>query len=418
MLPYASDHRPSRIPVVTWILLGVTTLLSLWLMFADRLSGPGRSAQMLEAIGLTPVRFQPLTLFSYMFFHAAPGHLIVNLFYLYVFGAGVEDAVGRGKYVLLYLACGAFGGVLQWLVTITLLPGIAAVTIVGASAACAGLMGIFAVRYYRARLAFVGLPFRPHVVSVVAVFLFMEIGLGLFALTRGVGSDGIAHWAHVGGFIFGLGCAQLLNLSQSGASAYLHADASQAMDSSVPGAAIHKWEMLLAREPGNPAVHEELARAWLLLGDGDAAVRHYVDAIVFSLNRSDRSSAARIYAELHTVGLPLNDQDKSARVASRSSLASILMRLSPEQLFGIGSVLEANGQFDLATEAYRVVSMRAPESTEAETSVLKCATILLRKLDRVREARVLVDLFLDRYKNSPYRVIAEDLRREADSKPA
>src|SRR5205823_3574243 len=146
--------------------------------------------------------------------------------------------------------------------------------------------------------------------------------------------------------------------------------------------------------------------------DGDASVRHYCEAIVLYLNRSDRNSAAQIFTELHTIGLPANEQDKSARVATRSSLASILMKLTPEHLFGIGSALEANGQFDLATEAFRVVAMRTPNSPEAETSVLKCASISLRKLGKVREARVLVDLFLDRYKHSPYRVLAEDLRRE------
>jgi membrane associated rhomboid family serine protease len=416
VLPYASDHRPARIPVVTWTLLGLTTLLSAWLMLADRLAGPGRSAEMLSAVGLTPLHFHPLTLFTYTFFHVGVAHLVINLFYLYVFGAGVEEAVGRSRFILLYLACGAVGGLLQWLVTITLLPMEAGTTVVGASAACAGLMGLFAVRYYRARLSFVGLPFRPHVVSVVAVFLFTEIGIGFYALIVGRTLDGVAHWAHVGGFIFGLGCARLLNLSDAGSRAYLRADASQAMDRSVPGAAINKWELLLAREPDNPVVHEELARAWLLLGDGDSAVQHYYDAIVRYLNRSDRGSAARLFVELHNIGMPRNDEDKGARLPTRSSLATVLMRLTPAQLFNIGSALEAGEQFDLAIEAFRMVSMLAPTSQEAETSILKCAVISLRRLDRVREAQMLVELFLDRYTNSPYRVLAEDLRREADAR--
>jgi membrane associated rhomboid family serine protease len=374
--------------------------------------------EMVAAVAVTPLRFNPLTLFTYIFFHAGVPHLIINLFYLYVFGAGVEDAVGHSRFVLLYLACGAVGGLLQWLVTVTLLsPMAAAAPMLGASAACAGLMGLFAVRYYRARLAFAGLPFRPHVVSVVAVFLFMEIGLGLYALVSGSATDGVAHWAHVGGFIFGLGCAQLLGLSRAGSRAYLTADASIAMDRSVPGAAIKKWELLLAREPDNPAVHEELARAWLLLGDGDAAIQNYFESMVLYLKRSDRGSAARLFTELHAIGLPQNSEDKTARIVTHSTLASFLMKLTPEQLFGIGSALEANEQFDLATEAFRIVSMRAPNSQEGETAVLKCASISLRKLGRVREARVLIDLFLDRYKNSPYRVLAEDLRREAEDRP-
>jgi membrane associated rhomboid family serine protease len=417
VLPYASDHRPSRVPVVTWTLLVLTTLLSLWLMLADRSAGAGRSTEMLAAVGLIPARMHPLTLFTYIFFHADPGHLVANLFYLYVFGAGVEEAVGRSRYILLYLAAGAVGGLLQWLVTVTLLSPIEAVRpIVGASAACAGLMGLFAVRYYRARLAFAGLPFRPHVVSVVGLFLLAEIGLGLYALIAGDARDGVAHWAHVGGFIFGLGCAQALSLSDAGSRAYLQSDAVQAMDRSVPGAAIKKWQRLLAREPDNPAVHEELARAWLLLGDGDAALQHYFDSLVSYLRRSDRSAASRIFAELHSIGLPKSAGDKSARVAARSSLADVLLKLTPEQLFVIGSALEAGEQFDLAIEAYRVVTMRAPNSQEAETALLKCAAISLRKLGRAREALALVGLFLDRYRDSPHRVLAEELRSEAEGR--
>jgi len=397
--------------------MGVTTALSVWLIFADRLWGPGRSAEMLSAVGLTPLSFHPLTLLTYTFFHAGIAHLVVNLFYLYVFGAGVEEAVGHSRFVLLYVTCGVVGGVLQWLVTVTLLsPGAGQIPIVGASAACAGLMGLFAVRYYRARLSFVGLPFRPHVVSVIGLFLSVEIALGLYALLVGSSVDGVAHWAHVGGFVFGLACANILNLSSQGSDAYLRADANRAMESSVPGAAIKKWKALLAREPENPLLHEELARAWMLLGDGDAAVHHYFESITLHLRGSDRAAAARAFTELHGIGLPRNDQDTSATISTRSTLASVLMQLTPGHLFSIGTALEANEQFDLATEAFRVVSMRAPDSQEGETSLLRCASISLRKLGRTREAGVLIELFLDRYKSSPNRVLAEDLRREAESK--
>ncbi|HLJ55530.1 MAG TPA: rhomboid family intramembrane serine protease [Chthonomonadaceae bacterium] len=415
MLPYASDHRPSKPPVVTWALLATVSLLSAGTMLADRIAGPGRSAEIVTLLGITPQRFQPLTLLTYSFIHVGPAHLLINLFYLYVFGAGVEDAVGRLRYLLLYVASGVVGGVLQWLVTVTLLPPTAAaLPVVGASAACAGLMGLFAVRYYRARLALVGLPFRPHVVSVVALFLVMEIGLGLFALVVGSATDGVAHWAHVGGFVFGLTCAHLLRLSESGSRAYLAADANEAMDSSVPGAAIKKWELLLSREPDNPGVQEELARAWIALGDGDQAVEHYLGAITQHLVRADRGAAARIFAELHTVGLPANEYDRTAKISTRRSLSSILLEMPAEQLFAIGNALEVNDQNDLATEAFRVVAMRAPNSAEGETAVLKCATISLRKLGRAREARVLADLFIDRYTNSPFRLLAEEVRRDAE----
>lgn len=413
MLPYATDLRPTRRPLVTWALLLTTVVLSVSLMAADRLAGPGRTAAALDSIGIVPSRFHPLTVFTYLFFHADPAHLLINLFYLYVFGGGVEEAVGRSRYILLYLAAGAVGGLLQWLVTITLLPPhVGAIPIVGASAACAGLMGLFAARYYRARLALVGLPFKPQVVAVVGVFLLLEICLGLSALLVGSAADGVAHWAHVGGFVFGLGCAQLMNLTDVASSAYLRSDAA-AMEETSPGAALKKWQILLSRDPNNAAAHEGMGRAWLALGDLESAARCFMRALTLMLAQEDRSSAARILTELHQIGLPTGNERTTGEKDGRLTLAGVLIQLTPLQMFTIGGALEANAQWDLATEAFRVVSMRAPQSAEGETAVLRCATILLKRLGRPRDARVLLDLFLDRYTHSPHRGLAEQLRREA-----
>ena len=64
MLPYTSDYRPTRVPVVTWALLGITTLASVWVLLADRLYGPGPVAQALDdglgtlaALGINTVEF-------------------------------------------------------------------------------------------------------------------------------------------------------------------------------------------------------------------------------------------------------------------------------------------------------------------------------------------------------------------------
>ena len=95
----------------------------------------------------------------------------------------------------------------------------------------------------------------------------LEIGGGLWNLLSGNNGDGVAHWAHIGGFVFGLGCAYLLRLVDHGARAYLSLDALHAMSQSVPGAAIKKWEILLARDPDDLEARTELARAWLMLGD-------------------------------------------------------------------------------------------------------------------------------------------------------
>jgi membrane associated rhomboid family serine protease len=415
LLPYASDHVPARRPVITWALLIVNIALSLWVAAAQHWGGIGRSAGILATFGLVPAHLNPLTLLTYSFFHADLSHLLINVFFLWVFGAGVEDAVGRRRFLPLYLLGGVFGGLLQGVVTLVLLPPqVRDIPIVGASGACAALVGLFAARYYRARLSFVGLPFRPHVVAVVSVFLLLEIGTGLYALATGSPVNGIAHWAHIGGFIFGLGCARLLRLEEKGERAYLDLDARQAMAHGSPGEAIKRWERLLAREPNNAGALIELARAWLLLGDREQATRHYQQAILLLLKQSRRAEAARLYLELCAGEDSSREQASENPEENRLPLPHSLARLAflpTAALFALGCALEEQEQFAPAAEALRAVTVRSPDAPEAETALLKVVTLYLHHLSRREEARILLRLFLERYPHSTFRAMAESLMR-------
>lgn len=235
---------------MTIALLVITAVITLALVAEERFIPRAHAEEILLAFGVVPARFRFGSLLTYTFVHAGLGHLLINLFYLWVFGAGVEEAVGRFRFLLLYLVGGAVGGALQALVTLSLLsPSQAMAPIVGASAACSALVGLYAVRYYRARLEFVGLSFQPHVVTVVSLYLGFEIGAGMLSLVTGGASDGVAHWAHVGGFVFGLVCAHLMHLDDVGELAYMSEDASEAIRQSDPGVAIKKWEAMLVVSP-------------------------------------------------------------------------------------------------------------------------------------------------------------------------
>ncbi len=395
-LPYATDSAPNRRPIATLTLLAVNVAVTVGLFVGDW-NGRWHALDLLMRFGIVPGQFHPYTLLTYSFFHSGIGHLLLNVFYLWLFGAGVEAAIGAGRFVALYLLSAVVGGALQASITLNLLdPGDAMVPIVGASAACAGLIGIYAVRYYRARISFVLLPFRPHVVTVVGAFLTYEIGCGLWGLTQGGAETSVAHWAHIGGFIFGLSCAQWLKLSDLGQSAYLTEDARQAMDRSVPGAAIDRWERLLAREPQNTQARAELARAWMLLGDRDQARDQYVLAVIAYLGRSERVAAAKLYAELAEQGLEVTT-------------------LAPGQLYALGNALEDLELFGPASEALHRVAVRYSETPEAETALLKLISIQIHHLNRRAEARALLLMHSERYPHSQWRGLAEDLRRAAES---
>jgi len=413
LLPYASERRPSRQPILTWLLLGVNIAVSLALFLGDR-SGRWHSAQILLRFGLVPLQFHVWSLFTYPFLHDGWAHLLVNLFYLWLFGAGVEDAVGGWKTLLLYLAGGAVGGALEVFVMLRL-PYLTngSQPIVGASAACAGLVGLYAVRYYRERLTFVGLPFRPNVVVVVAIFLAIEMGFGLWSVFGGKTSDGVAHWAHIGGFVFGLGCAYLLRLEAQGQKDYLRMDAEKAMEKGAPGGAIKRWETLLAREPDNADARVELARAWMVLGDMDQVVTYTLQAVRQLFKQNRRLDAVRLFVEMRRAGMKTQVSERHT-TALRSRTTTLVPELSTAELFALGNALEEAKEYEYASETLRAVTVRNPNAPEVETALLKVIGLYLKHLDRREEARVLLRLFFERYPGSPFHSRAEEYRLLAE----
>jgi membrane associated rhomboid family serine protease len=142
-----------------------------------------------------------------MFLHGGWFHLIGNLWFLWIFGNNVEDAMGHVRFVFFYLLCGLAAVAAQVLSNPS-----AAVPMVGASCAIGGVMGAYVLFYPRVKvhmLVFVGLIFVIAVPAVLMLgywFLLQLLGgLGTFGADRG----GVAFWAHIGGFVAGLVLAPL-----------------------------------------------------------------------------------------------------------------------------------------------------------------------------------------------------------------
>ena len=143
------------------------------------------------------------TVFTHMFMHGGWLHIIGNMWFLYIFGDNVEDAVGTVRFTLFYLACGLAAVAVQMVANPS-----SAVPMVGASGAISGVMGAYIVLFPRApvhMLVFFGFFFTRIVVPAFFMlgywFLLQLLG-GFFSL--GMGSGGVAFWAHVGGFVAGM----------------------------------------------------------------------------------------------------------------------------------------------------------------------------------------------------------------------
>jgi membrane associated rhomboid family serine protease len=144
-----------------------------------------------------------LSLLTHMFLHGGWFHLIGNMWFLWVFGDNVEDAMGPARFWAFYLLCGLAAAAAQ----IASDPS-AAVPMVGASGAIGGVMGAYARLYPHARIqTFIFLGFYATTVAVPAIamlgyWFFIQLASGIPAL-QGAGG-GVAFWAHVGGFVAGL----------------------------------------------------------------------------------------------------------------------------------------------------------------------------------------------------------------------
>ena len=184
------------------------------------LAGPRFAADAGITFGLIPLRLvsgvaagnwrQPLTLITSLFVHAGWMHLALNLVFFAWVGKYVEWTVGRGRFVLLYLAGGIAGGLLQVAVD----PHSSG-AVVGASGAIAGVFGAYAVLFARSRAAgrrVLGVDVSSEAATALwyaATWIGLQLATGYVFGNNALGmGQGVAIWAHIGGFVTGLIFAQ------------------------------------------------------------------------------------------------------------------------------------------------------------------------------------------------------------------
>jgi membrane associated rhomboid family serine protease len=164
--------------------------------------------------------------FTGMFMHASWEHILGNMLFFWIFGNNVEDALGHVRFLVWYLAAGVVAMAAQTTVTLEF-AGVRAASIpnIGASGAIAGVLGAYFVLLPRARvltLIFFGI----ILIREIPAFWFLGIWIGLQAWTGGLSlvhpaaGGGVAFFAHIGGFAFGLATGLVLVLGHRRSRAY------------------------------------------------------------------------------------------------------------------------------------------------------------------------------------------------------
>ena len=166
--------------------------------------------------------FQPLddapwllTIFTAMFMHGGILHIAFNMLFLWIFGNNIEDAMGRGRFLLFYLLAGIAAVYSQ-----TALDPSSTIPTIGASGAIAGVLGAYALLLPRAKiltllviLFFVTLVEIPAFVLLGIWFVLQFLpAVGQVAIPDVAGGGGVAYFAHVGGFAFGLALVKLFTV--------------------------------------------------------------------------------------------------------------------------------------------------------------------------------------------------------------
>ncbi|MGI5916877.1 MAG: rhomboid family intramembrane serine protease [Anaerolineae bacterium] len=202
MIPISDLNLRRRFPWLTLLIVAANLLVYI---YQTRLPFSAHR-QLIMQRAIVPYRLlhEPslpvvMTLFTSMFLHGGWGHIIVNMLYLWVFGDNVEDAFGRLRYAVLYLAAGLIAAVAQ----VVAMPD-STVPIIGASGAVAGVLGAYLVLYPGAEVRTLVLTFFIRIIYLPALIVLG--GWFILQLINALSASGgnVAWFAHIGGFVAGM----------------------------------------------------------------------------------------------------------------------------------------------------------------------------------------------------------------------
>jgi membrane associated rhomboid family serine protease len=201
MIPLRALLQRIDTPVVTLLIIALNALCFL---FELSLS-PAQQNFFVHNYALIPDHLRLTALLTYMFLHAGWLHLIGNMWFLWVFGSHIENALGSARFLGFYLVCGVASALLQLAMNIG-----SPIPTLGASGAIAGVMGAFLILYPRARVVtLIILIIFITTIEIPAAFMLlywfaMQLIEGIYTAHAFSDSGGVAWFAHVGGFLAGI----------------------------------------------------------------------------------------------------------------------------------------------------------------------------------------------------------------------
>jgi len=195
--PIGDTAKTHTTPVVTYSLIILNIIVFIWSLSNFNF--------IIETYGFKPGEFILSTMVTSMFLHGGIGHIFGNMWFLFIFGDNIEDRFGKTKYILFYVLSGVAAVLVH-----TATDPISLIPTIGASGAISGILGAYFI-FFPKEGVHIGSLYGTGTIPayfMIGFWFFMQLLLGGASLISGTGS-GIAFFAHIGGFIFGIAAAWL-----------------------------------------------------------------------------------------------------------------------------------------------------------------------------------------------------------------
>ena len=379
-LPGAAQTQRGRRPYALWgLLLAQVTVWVIvnrvlktddaWQEFALRLDAP-------TGLGLL---LSP-------FVHVQPSHLTVNLLVLWLFGRRLELMLGSLPFLLLYLGAAWFAALMNLAVAQVfgmVLFQDRELAAVGSSGAVAGVLGLYFVRLPHTRFR---LPWgqSSHIWAgpILGAWLGYEFAQAVIQ-TVALGIQGLGHWAHFAGFIFGIAAALGMRLHRDARLEELSTAADSATTAGDHVLAARYWSWVLSLAPEARPVRRRAILTRAAAGDLPGALRLAVEGLTTAARGADDAAAADAYEQyLEMVG-------------SVELPAGIRFRLA--------SHLTAVGRHEAARTAYLLAAEEAAGGTDAPAALFRAGQIAADQLSDPEGCRRDWERILADYPESPWR---------------
>ena len=378
-----------------------------------------------------------LSMFSAMFVHADIEHLGGNLLFLWVFGRATEEFLGWRFFLSIYGLAGIGATVFDHIMTLIFSPASAGIPNMGASGAIAGVLGLFAVRFYRTKVrVFYLLPWAQVIFGIIFVIALLFLAMilpisaalvlglvlaacAMFAIGKNwawgafrapsvwvIGGwvvifnivpalykliypslGGVAYWAHIGGFALGALYALMIGGADEGKVEYQIEDAQTSLQTASSQETVARADAILKNDADNAKAHEIAALGYERQKAPEKAVEHFQKALESYWKSGERTAALRLY------GLALQNHPQLA--------------LRPALLLNLAGAYAQDSMWNEALAVWVRLIEEFPGSPEAEIAFLRSAQTWMRHFNDAGEAVRQLELFLSLYPLSSWRPQAE-----------